>query len=467
MNFIDRFFLNRIVKGLNPKQSSIVPINGQLIQEGDSEKYVRAYSTNADVYSIVTFLARKASSIPLYVYKKNSGTRAKIALKRYQNLSKHITQKGAFEKALIERKSAYDEQNIDESSPLATLLNKPNPNQSQDAFLENLFGYRFLSGEGFIWGNSGAIEGGKFTELYTLPSQYMEQIPDPNDLFGVKGWYLSVGGTQTNLGIEDVKNWKTWNPNFDPVLRTHMRGLSPIMSAWNLYLMGVEGQKAAATLYKNGGAKGALVPKPINNQVPNFSLEQASQMQMALSQRINNNSNAGSVALLQNAFDYINFGMTSSEMQIIDSMKFSLEQWCRVFGMPSILMSPDNSSYNNYDNALRDLVTNTIVPMLTSLRDELNSWLVPRMGNDNLFIDFDISALPEVQKDMDKLIQSLKIADWLTMDEKRIAMDYDPMGGAFDMAYISQGMIPLEQAGMSLGPDQATIDQMNKGDYPM
>jgi len=70
-----------------------------------------------------------------------------------------------------------------------------------------------------------------------------------------------------------------------------------------------------------------------------------------------------------------------------------------------------------------------------------------------VFIDFDISALPELQRDMEKMVASLVNASWLTMDEKRIAMNYEPKAGAYDMSYVSQGLIPLEQAGMDLGSD--------------
>lgn len=465
MNIIDRFFLKRLTKGLNPNQATgMIPINnGQIVIDYDKGKYVDAYNQNADIYAIVSFLARKAASIPLYVYKKKTGTKSKVALKRYQQLTKGIKNSGAYERALVERKSAYDENAIDESSALAKLIQNPNPNQSQDMFLENLFGYRFLSGEGFVWGNAGGIENGKYSELFILPSQYMELVTDPNDLYGYLGWILSVGGMNTRLMKSDVINWHSWNPNFDTQTRDHLRGVSPIRAAWNLYLMGKEGQKAAAQLYKNGGAKGALVPKADLN----ISIEQASQMQMALTNRINGNDNAGNVAMLQKSFDYLNFGMNASELQIIQAMQYSLEQWCRVFSMPSILMSPENSSYNNYDNALKDLVTNTIVPMLSQLRDELNEWLVPRMGDTSLFIDFDISALPEMQKDMERLVNSLSRADWLTMDEKRIAMGYEPKMGAYDYSYVSQGLIPIEQAGLDLGANMDQIQAMNKNDYPL
>ena len=98
---------------------------------------------------------------------------------------------------------------------------------------------------------------------------------------------------------------------------------------------------------------------------------------------------------------------------------------------------------------MRDLITNTIAPLCGELRDELNAWLVPRFG-ENVYIDYDISALPELQADMEKMVSQLKQADWLTFDEKRTAMGYEEKQGAYQYSYVSQGLIPLEQTMMDL-----------------
>lgn len=440
-------------KGLDPSKFnySFMPVNqGQILSQFDGQKYTDAYSDNADVYAIVSFLARKAASIPWYVYEMKQGQKARVSLERYKALTKGLGHPGALDRAINERKAAYDESMIVEDSAVANILKKPNGYQGQDQFFEQLFGMRFLTGEGFIWGNDGSIDEGEFTELLVMPSQYMDLISDPSDLFGVKGWLLTSATGNVPLQKMDVMQWKSWNPSFDSVTRSHLRGVSPIKAAWNIYLMGKEAQMAAAKLMANGGAKGALVPKAVGNQIPLVDEATAANMQRALAARVNNQDKIGQVAMLQTPWEFLSFGLTSQEMQLIDAMKFSLEQWCRVFGMPVVLFSADNMADNNYQNALRDLVTNTIVPMCAQLRDELNKWLVPRMGDKNVFIDFDIMALPELQRDMEKMVVGLRSADWLTMDEKRVAMNYEPKGGAYDSAYIAQGMIPIDQAALDL-----------------
>jgi HK97 family phage portal protein len=225
--------------------------------------------------------------------------------------------------------------------------------------------------------------------------------------------------------------------------------------------MGVEAQKSAASQMANGGAKGALVPKVIGNQISMVTELQAAQMQSAIANRINNNAKGGTVAMLQTPWEYLNFGLSNAEMQIIDTMKFSLEQWCRVFGMPVVLFSAENMSDNNYQNALRDLVTNTVVPMLGQLRDELNKWLIPNVGKGLEYIDFDITALPELQKDIEKLVAQLAQAYWLTLDEKRMAMNYEPLGGEFNKAYVNSGLTPIEDLTMD---DNGMINDYANGD---
>jgi HK97 family phage portal protein len=446
-------------KGLNPNigaQREVQTVNGVVLQPYYGEAYVtEGYMGNSDVYSIVTFLARKAGSIPWYVYKMKPGEKAKTSLERYKQLSKGLHNKGAFERALMERKNAYEE-NMVTGTPLAKLLERPNPQQAQDQFFQNLFGYRILSGEGNIYGNDGNIENGKFLELNVLPTQFLEIYPDPNDLYGLLGYKLMVA-QGINIPKANVCHWKSWNPDFNDVTRSHLRGVSPLRSAWKLLRMSNNAADASAKMTQNGGAKGALVPQPVNNNIPQMTPEQASIIQRAINERINGTDNKGSVGVMQYPYNYLNFGLSSVDMELVKTLQMTLHQWCRVFGMPIVLFDTDTSSYNNYTNGMRDLITNTIAPLCAELRDELNAWLVPRFG-ENVYIDFDISALPELQSDMEKMVSQLKQADWLTFDEKRTAMGYEEKGGAYASSYVSGGMMPLEMSMMDL-----TVPDDNNG----
>lgn len=448
-------------KGLDPYQNvsnnAIRAINGAVLQNYQSESYVKeGYLGNADVYAIVSFLARKAASIPWYVYKLNKGEKAKTSLLRYKQLSKGVANKGAFERALIERKNAYSD-NIVMDSDLARLLENPNKYQAQDQFLENLFGYRILSGEGNIYGNNGNIQGGKFLELNVLPTQFLDIYPDPNDLYGIIGYRLMVG-MGIDIAKEQVCTWRSWNPDFNDVTRSHMRGLSPLRSAYSTLRMSNNAHDASASMTANGGAKGAIVPKPVNNNVAQLTIEQANIIKRAVNDDLNGIDNKGAIRVLQTPWEYLNFGLSSVDMELMATLKMSLQQWCRIFGLPQVLFDTDTTSYNNYQNALRDMMTNTIIPLCSTLRDELNRWLLPIYGED-VYIDFDITAIPEMQQDMERMTRILRDANWLTMDEKRISMNYEPKEGAYSYSYVNQGLVVLEQVAMDLSYDgQGNMD---------
>jgi len=451
-------------KGLDPYENvsnnALKAINGAVLQNYERESYVKeGYLGNADVYAIVSFLARKAASIPWYVYKMNNGEKARTSLLRYKKLSKGLANKGAFEQALIERKNAYSD-NIVMNSPLARLLEQPNKYQAQDQFLQNLFGYRILSGEGNIYGNNANIQGGKFLELNVLPTQFLDIYPDPNDLYGLLGYKLMVG-----MGIDIPKDqvcaWKSWNPEFNDVTRTHLRGLSPLRASYSTLRMSNNAHNASAMMTGNGGAKGAIVPRPVGSSIATFTIEQANLIKRAVNDDLNGIDNKGAIRVLQTPWDYLNFGLSSVDMELLGTLKMSLQQWCRVFGLPQVLFDTDTTSYNNYQNALRDMMTNTIIPLCSELRDELNRWLLPIYGED-VYIDFDITAIPEMQQDMERMTRILRDANWLTMDEKRVAMNYEPKGGAYDFSYVNQGLVVLEQVAMDLSYEEpASMDNSN------
>lgn len=467
MGILDRFIGSFISseKSLNPNINNvnvIGTINGTQLQNYETQKFVsEGYLGNADVYAIVSFLARKCASVPWYVYKVKSGDKGKQSHLRYKHLVKGVNNPGALQQAVIERKSAYEE-NIVMDSPLAKLLERPNSYQGQDSFLQNLFGYRVLSGEGNIYCNDGNIPGGRVVEMNVLPTQFLQIYPDPNDLYGILGYRLQAS-KGIDLPKESVIPWKSWSPDFNADTRSHLRGISPIKAAYRTLRMNNNAADASAMMSANGGAKGALSPKVINNVVTNVSQDQAEGIKALVNQNLNGIDNKGRVSILQTPWEYLNFGLSSMDMELMKAMQMSLQQWCRVFGLPAVIFDTDTSSYNNYQNGMRDLMTNTVIPMCCELRDELNRYLVPRFKED-VYIDFDVTAIPELQQDMERMSRILRDANWLTMDEKRVAMNYEKRGGAFDYAYVNQGLVTLEQVEMDLSISNDNSNNNGLGD---
>jgi phage portal protein BeeE len=145
-------------KGLNPAVQFPVSLNGgaTVAKFARQTSIEDSYASNADVYAIVALLARKAASIPWYVYRKKTDKGAGLALERYKQASRHPMDMATLK---AYRAKSLDDSEVVMDSPLGQILTRPNATQGQDKFFETLYTYYWLTGEGFLWGNNGGIEG--------------------------------------------------------------------------------------------------------------------------------------------------------------------------------------------------------------------------------------------------------------------------------------------------------------------
>ena len=111
-------------------------------------------------------------------------------------------------------------------------------------------------------------------------------------------------------------------------------------------------------------------------------------------------------------------------------------------------MSIDSIRYKTYNNVIeakKSLYQNAIIPELNKVRDELNRWLAPAYG-EKIYIDFDYTNISELQEEMDKVVNQMNSAWWLTPNEKRQAMSYsiDADNEKLNDFYIPANLMPLE-----------------------
>ena len=125
---------------------------------------------------------------------------------------------------------------------------------------------------------------------------------------------------------------------------------------------------------------------------------------------------------------------------------------CNIYGVPSQLLNdPDNKIQANAREAERALTSRAALPLLTSLRDNLNRKLNSDWGykGENVFIDFDLQAFPELQEDISNQVDYLSKAWWIPP-----AMKYEIMNQAIpdylnredlEMIYVPSGLMPLDE----------------------
>lgn len=425
--------------------------NSAVYPDNDVDTYLdKGFNGNANIYSIVSLISGRFGNLPRYEYKVLD----KKAAKQYKRLiNSNGTSEAAIKKALVLKLKAYDEDIVD--GKLSKLMMKPNDYQGQDELLKMVAVQFELFGEAFIWKNRGINENGEPLELHVLPTNYVDVVPDPQDVWGVLGYVFKVSGLDMGLRKEDVIHWKKTNPNFDAVTREHLRGQSPLKAGLKVLQQDLDITDASVAMYQNGGARGVLFNKSFNIDL---SPEQQTQLKNVIDRKLNAGAVKGAIATLQGDWGYADFGLSSTDMELLKASNLTTEKLCNLFNVPPE-MFVGGQTYENKNQARKDFLTNKIAPMCASFDDELNRSLQKDFKTGTV-INTEFDNEPELQEDISKLIEySTKLFDRgvITGNEFRKLTNYDettePMHNTF---LITGNYTPLQD--LDLANQEALID---------
>lgn len=303
---------------------------------------------------------------------------------------------------------------IDEH-PLLALLRRPNPLQGGGRFFELLTGYLMISGNTYIErvgpGSAAAALDQPPRELYALRPDRMKVVPG-SPLMPIQRYEYQASGVITKLPEPLVLHLKLFHPLDD------WYGLSPlqvlaqavdtdsIATSWNFQL-----------IKKGARPSGALVVER------NLTDAQYARLKTQVEEQVGA-SEAGRPLILEGGMDWKEMGITPRDMDWIESRRMTKQDIAMAYGVPAELIGLKEATYENRREAKRAFYTETVLPLADFLRDDLNNWLAPLYG-DNLTLTYDRDAIEALQEDREKLWMRVKQADWLTVNEKRIATGYD------------------------------------------
>src|SRR5262247_4503546 len=100
----------------------------------------------------------------------------------------------------------------------------------------------------------------------------------------------------------------------------------------------------------------------------------------------------------------------------------------RVFHVaPELLGDAAGKTYANMAEAKRALYEDTVVPLLEHVGEDWNNSLVPRWGNDRLYLAPNLDAIAALRESQDALYQRTEQAHSLSLNEKRQALGFSPI----------------------------------------
>lgn len=411
-----------------------------IMQDDNDETYIReGYQRNATIYSIINLITKAATTVPFQIYQVKSESK----MKQYKSMTSGHLDGSAIYRANLLKKSAFE---LVTDTDLEAVLKRPNPEQSFSSWLQELIAFGKLTGNRYIYGISPETgpNQGKFKQLYVMPSQLIEIVSgglmDPIQAYKImyNGEYL--------IAPENMCHIKDFNPDYNST-GSNLYGQSPLRAGLRVMMSNNEAVTTGLKYLQNQTSRGMLVSKD-----GTLNETQAQALKDKFRKTYQGSNNAGDIVITPKDLSWVNFGLTASDLSLIEQYNGTVKDLCNIYNIPvSLLNNTEASTFNNVKEAKKALYQNAVIPELIKIRDELNRWLVPQYGAD-LYFDFDFTAISEMQEEVDKLVSQLTAAWWVTPNEKREAMSY---GKDEENAFMNDYFIPS-----NLMPQNITMDQL-------
>ena len=315
---------------------------------------------------------------------------------------------------LILKKKVGDETVIVESHPLKSLLQRPNANKGGVEFFKNYASFHQIAGESFILADAEKNP----SSLVILPPSKMDVVESENGVLPLA--YIYMKGTQHErtypvdpiTGESQVLHWHTFNP------LNALRGLSPFSAA--AFAVDINNKVAVSNkaLLDNDSRPAGIMRTKGNITAANHK---------TLKERIDSYhsgpQNSANFLLLDGGLEWQQMGLTPKDMDFLQSKNASALDIANVFGVPAQLLGlPDSQRFSNYAEARLSFWEDTMLPLEDSHVSELTHFLVPKFGDDTLFVDYNQDAISALEPRRRERFQSVQEAKDMTKNERRLAM---------------------------------------------
>lgn len=303
-----------------------------------------------------------------------------------------------------------------ETHPLLDLLERPNQRQAGATFLEALYGHLLLAGNAYVELIEAGVEA---RELHLLRPDRVTVVTDS------AGWPAALdhreGSARRRVALHagGAVHLTLFHP-----LEDHY-GFPPLEAA----LMALDTHNAAgrwnkALLDNSARPSGALVYAP--KEGGNLTDEQFDRLKTELEQGYSGATRAGRPLLLEGGLDWKAMGLTPRDMDFVEAKHSASRDIALAFGVPPMLLGiPGDNTYANYQEANRAFYRLTVLPLVARTARDLSAWIRPVFG-ENLRLWYDADRVDGLTSDRDALWARLEAASFLTEDEKREAVGYQP-----------------------------------------
>lgn len=312
---------------------------------------------------------------------------------------------------------------------LSMLLNgKPNRWQTKQEYFETLNFQLVLQGNNFsaVQRNSG----GDIVNLVPLMTPQMQVELEESG--GVRYEYTE------DAGLRVYSEKSIWH---NKLFGNGIVGLSPLAYARNSIGVGQAAELAVSRVYRNGGKPSGLL---MLDKV--LTDKQREQLKSNFSDMAEGNNDR--LFVLEADMKYEKVSLSPSDIELLESRRFQIEDICRFFGVPSILVN-DNHENTAWGTGINQIIQGFykfgLRPYLERYEASMKANLLNPQERDTMDIEFDFNAL--LRPDLAERIKAAKegvTGGVMTPNEYRISEGWQPLPGG-DHLFLQQQMTPVVQ----------------------
>lgn len=306
----------------------------------------------------------------------------------------------------------------DTGSRLAYLLGiEPMPRMSAFDFWRQAEQQVQTHGDAFIWPKRNEVSGElEFLLLFTPMSvkwDWVNQCWDAND---------QQYGIRRKFDERELVHIMNYSVN-------GIEGMSTLEMARRSIEIARHGDRETAKRFKSGGnVRGFLTNQPGSvqgyNTYSNKALKEAAAEKDVFFQ------SGGNITFIPGAAHFQQLVMSSTDMQFLETRKFSVVEICRFFGVPpSFAFADTATNYKSAENSSMDFLNYALNPILTQIENALRRVFFPREEEAlNSRFEFDRSKLMQCDLETTVRWQQLRIQAGLdTINEARLRDNSSPV----------------------------------------
>lgn len=378
--------------------------------------YAAIYKTQANLRTVVTYLADNVAQLPIKTYRRVSDT---------------------------DRQRLHD-------STAALLMARPNPDMTRfelvRATMSDLLVY-----DRCVWLVLEDDEAPSGWQIRPIPPTWVVNYrggsafaPAEIDVIAGNGDYVQ------QVPASNFVIFHGYNPE-DP-----SRQLSPIEALRQTITEQAEADRYREKSWRNGGWVSSYISRP--KDVEPWTKEAADRFRDGF--RANwgaDGPKAGGTLVLEDGMELKTANMSAKESQWYEAKKLSREEVAGVYHVnPALIWHTDGSTYASAKDNARALYSECLAPKIAQLTERINSFLLPMVGEEEgVYVEFDMHAkLASSFEEQANVISTSVGAPWMTVNEARARMNLPAIEGGDQLVKPLNVSTGYEEAiGSQKGPE--------------